>query len=81
MTTSTERINETKFAVSGAKQDVLGFSFDDFRLLSVHGSLAMLMYLAKEPVYTIMLIGGQSSDALLAYIEKQIKELTRGVST
>ena len=41
----------------------------------------MLMYLAKEPVYTIMLVGRWSSDAFLAYIEKQIKEFTRGVST
>ena len=51
-------MNETKFAVSGARQDVLGFSPDDVRPHSVHGSLAMLMYLAKEPVYTITLIGG-----------------------
>ena len=41
----------------------------------------MLMYLAKEPVYTIMLVGRWSSDAFLAYIEKQIKEFTRGVSS
>ena len=41
----------------------------------------MMMYLAKEPTYTIMLIGRWSSDAFLAYIEKQIKEFTKGVST
>ncbi|KAL7473985.1 hypothetical protein ACHAWX_000001 [Stephanocyclus meneghinianus] len=41
----------------------------------------MLMYLAKEPVYTIMLIGRWSSDAFLAYIEKQVKEFTKGVSS
>ena len=40
-----------------------------------------MVYLAKEPVYTIMLIGRWSSDAFLAYIEKQIKEFTKGVST
>ena len=39
------------------------------------------MYLAKEPVYTIMLVGRWSSDAFLAYIEKQIKEFTKGVSS
>ena len=55
--TSTETINEPKFAASGATQDVLGFSADDVRLHSVHGSLTMLMYLAKEPVYTIRLVG------------------------
>ena len=74
-------INEIKFAVSGVGQDILGFTADDVGLHSVRGSLAMLMYLAKEPVYTIMLVGRWSSDAFLAYIKKQIKEFTRGVST
>ena len=41
----------------------------------------MMMYLAKEPVYTIMLIARWSSDAFLAYIEKQIKDFTKGVSS
>ena len=41
----------------------------------------MLMHLAKEPVYTIMLVGRWNSDAFLAYIEKQIKEFTKGVSS
>ena len=41
----------------------------------------MMMYLAKEPIYTIMLIGRWSSDAFLAYIEKQVKEFTKGVRT
>ena len=41
----------------------------------------MMMYLAKEPIYTIMLIGRWSSDAFLAYIKKQIKEFIKGVST
>ena len=56
-TTSTETINEPKFAASGARQDVLGFSADDVRLHAVRGSLTMLMHLAKEPVYTIRLVG------------------------
>ena len=55
--TSVEMINEIKFAVSGVGQDILGFTADDVGLHSVRGSLAMLMYLAKEPVYTIMLVG------------------------
>ena len=74
-------INEIKFVVSGTGQEILGFTADDVGLHSVRGSLAMLMYLAKEPVYTIMLVGRWSSDAFLAYIEKQIKEFTKGVST
>ena len=37
---------------------------------SIRASLAMMMYLAKEPIYTIMLIGRWSSDAFIAYIKK-----------
>ena len=40
----------------------------------------MVMYLTKEPVYTIVLVGW-SSDTFLTYIEKQIKEFTKGVSS
>ena len=39
-----------------------------------------MAYLAKEPVYTIMLIGRWSSTAFLRYIEKQVTEFTRGVN-
>ena len=79
--TSVEMINEIKFVVSGTGQEILGFTADNVGLHSVHGSLAMLMYLAKEPVYTIILVGRWSSDAFLAYIEKQIKKFTKGVSS
>ena len=41
----------------------------------------MMLYLAREPIYTIMLLGRWSSDAFLTYIEKQVKEFTTGVST
>ena len=40
-----------------------------------------MMYLAREKIYTIMLMGRWSSDAFLAYIEKQVKESTLGVSS
>ena len=63
----------------GAK--TLGFTSDEIGTHSVRASLAMMMYLAREPVYTIMLVGRWSSDAFLAYIEKQVKEFTRGVSS
>ena len=48
-----EMINGIKFAVSGAAQDNLGIAADEVGLHSVHSSLA----LAKEPGYTIMLVG------------------------
>ena len=60
---------------------MLGFTSDNIGTHSVRSSLAMMMYLAKEQIYTIMLIGRWSSDAFLAYIEKQMKEFTRGVSS
>ena len=60
-------------------EDSLGFTSADVG--SVRASLAIMMLLAKEPTYTIMLIGRWSSDAFLAYIEKQIKEFTKGVSS
>ena len=61
--------------------DVLGFISDKIGTHSVRASLAMMMYLAKEQIYTIMLVGRWNSDAFLAYIEKQVREFTKGVST
>ena len=61
--------------------DILGFTSANIGTHSVRASSAMMMYLAKEPIYTIMLIGRWSLDAFLAYIEKQVKELTKGVSS
>ena len=50
--------------------DVLGFISDEIGTHSDRASLAMMMYLAKEQIYTIMLVGRWNSDAFLAYIEK-----------
>ena len=61
--------------------DTLGFTSNDVGTHSVRASLAMMMYLAREQIYTIMLVGRWSSDAFLAYIEKQVKEFTTGVSS
>ena len=61
--------------------DILGFTSKDIRTHSDQASLAMMMYLVKEPVYTTMPIGCWSSNAFLAYIEKQIKKFTKGVSS
>jgi hypothetical protein len=40
----------------------------------------MEMYLAAVPVYTIMLIGRLSSDALLRYIRKQVEQFSKDVA-
>jgi hypothetical protein len=45
-------------------KDVLGFGPEEFGLHSLRSGAAMVMYLAGVPVYTIMLIGRWSSDAL-----------------
>jgi len=60
--------------------DVIGFISDEIGTHSGRASLAMMMYLAKEQIYTIMLVGRWNSDAFLAYIEKQVRETTNGVS-
>jgi len=41
----------------------------------------MAMYLAHVPVFTIMLLGCWSSDAVLRHIRKQVKELSNGISS
>ena len=79
--TSREMIIDIRAAVDNIGPKVLGFTKHQVGTHSVRSSFAMMAYLAKEPVYTIMLIGRWSSDAFLRYIEKQIKEFTRGVST
>lgn len=79
--TPTEVLITLRSSVDCIGTDILGFSSKDIGTHSIRASLAMMMYLAKEPTYTIMLIGRWSSDAFLAYIEKQIKEFTKGVST
>jgi hypothetical protein len=40
----------------------------------------MAMYLGECPVYTIMLIGQWSSNALIWYIRKQVMEFSHNVS-
>ena len=78
---SKEILTDLRAAVDIIGPDILGFTSKDIGTHSVRSSFAMMAYLAKEPVYTIMLIGRWSSDAFLAYIEKQVKEFTKGVST
>ena len=78
--TPREMIVDIRAAVDCIGPDVLGFTGRQVGTHSVRSSFAMMAYLAREPVYTIMLIGRWSSDAFLRYIEKQIKEFTKGVS-
>ena len=78
---SNEVMADLQCSVDAVGADVLGFSGKEVGTHSVRSSLAMMMYLAKEQVYTIMLTGRWSSDAFLAYIEKQVKEFTKGVSS
>ena len=78
---SREILHDLRCSVDCIGEEALGFTSDKVGTHSVRASLAMMMYLVKEPVYTIMLVGRWNSDAFLAYIEKQVKEFTRGVST
>ena len=78
---ASEILIDLRSSVDAIGVDILGFTSADIGTHSVRASLAMMMYLAKEPIYTIMLIGRWSSDAFLAYIEKQVKEFTKGVSS
>ncbi|EJK64829.1 hypothetical protein THAOC_14393, partial [Thalassiosira oceanica] len=75
-----QMLSDIRAAVRAIGPKVLGFTSNDVGTHSVRSSFAMMAYLAKEPVYTIMLIGRWSSTAFLSYIEPQIKEFTGGVS-
>mmetsp|Transcript_35267 Transcript_35267/g.79113 ORF Transcript_35267/g.79113 Transcript_35267/m.79113 type:complete len:385 (+) Transcript_35267:1924-3078(+) len=55
--TATEMINDIRDAVDDIGEETLGYTSAEVGTHSVRSSLAMLMYLAGEPVYTIMLIG------------------------
>ena len=61
---------DLRAAVECIGTETLGFTKADMGTHSVCSILAMMMYLAKEPVYTIMFVGQWSSDAFLRYIKK-----------
>ena len=79
--TSKELLVDLRAAVKCIGIETLGFTKADVGTHSVRSSLTRMMYLTKEPIYTIMLVGRWSSDAFLRYIKKQVKEFTKGVST
>ncbi len=75
-----ELLNKIRLAAATLGEDELGFTPDKVGLHSARSGAAMAMYLAKVPVYTIMLLGRWSSDAFLRYIRRQVKEFSKGVS-
>eukprot|EP00956_Cyclotella_meneghiniana_P040902 scaffold208796_cov66-Cyclotella_meneghiniana.AAC.1 len=78
--TSREIAIDIKAAVDAIGPKTLGFTSHDVGTHSNRAGFAMMMYLSGRPVYTIMLLGRWLSDAFLRYIEKQIKEFSKGAS-
>jgi len=78
--TGKELLSRIRLVAESIGKDELGFSANELGLHSARSGAAMAMYLAKVPVYTIMLLGHWSSDAFLRYIRRQVKEFSKGVS-
>ncbi len=70
------RLRAAATAVGSAR---LSFEPKEIGTHSLCLGAAMEMYLARVPVYTIMLIGRWSSDAFLRYIQKQVEQFLRHV--
>jgi hypothetical protein len=68
-------------AATSLGPDILGFTVDQIGLHFARSGTAMAMYLAGVPIFTIMLLGRWSSDAFLCYIQKQVKEFSKGISS
>lgn len=77
---SKEIMTDIKRVVSIIGKNILGFTANEVGTHSVRAGGAMMMYLAKTPVYTIMMIGRWHSNAFLRYIEKQVLEFSKGVA-
>jgi hypothetical protein len=78
--TGTELLKRLRLAATSVGPDILGFTAEQIGLHSARSGAAMAMYLARVPVFTIMLLGRWSSEAFLRYIRKQVKEFSRGIS-
>ena len=77
---SKEIIHDIRVSLKMIGKDTLGFSIKDTGTHLVQASFSMMAYLAKEPIYTIMLIGMWSS--MLSWPTlKKIKEFTKGISS
>jgi hypothetical protein len=78
--TSRQVINALHNAVGAIGKACLGISKDKIGTHSIRSGTAMAIYLGEFPVYTIMLIGRWSSNALRRYIRKQVMEFSHDVS-
>ena len=78
--TSTEMVAALRDAVRAIKEDKLGFKAEQVGTHSQRSGAAMVMYLGKCSVYTIMMIGRWSSDDFLRYIRKQVEQFSHNVS-
>ncbi len=79
--TGAELLKRLRFATTSIGPASLGFTAKEVGLHSARSGVAMAMYLAHVPVFTIMLLGRWSSDAFLCYIRKQVKEFSVGISS
>ena len=77
---SNEFAIDIKASVDAIGPHILGFTSNDVGTHSNRAGFAMMNYLAGNPIYTIMLQGRWKSDAFLRYIEKQVKEFSKGMS-
>jgi hypothetical protein len=75
-----ELLSRLRLAAMTLGPERLGVAPDQLGLHSARSRATMAMYLAGVPVFTIMLLGRWSSDAFLRHIQKQVKELSSGVS-
>jgi len=78
--TSRQVITSLRAACATIGSTRLGFEPDEIGTHSLRSGAAMEMYLAGVPVYTIMLIGRWSSDALLRYIRRQVEQFAKDVA-
>ena len=77
---STEILHDIRRVVGIIGESILGFTPDEVGTHSNRAGGAMMMYLSKVPIVTIMMIGRWHSNAFLTYIEKQVLQFSVGVS-
>ena len=72
---SCEIMIDLRSSVDAIVVHILGFTGEDIGNHSVQAFLAMMVYLVREPVYTIMLICRWNSDAFLAKSSHEVSAL------
>jgi hypothetical protein len=77
---STQTRQHIKLTVSKIGTRSLGIELSRVGTHSLRSSCAMLLYLAKVPTPTIMLLGRWKSDAFLLYLRRQVQEFAEGLS-